>query len=430
VLLIDGTSGYTVLLNNYSSGIEACYIVKSGLSMTPTTAAELQTQIDSFAGIGVTMAANDARAEKLCIVGFATAIRKIGSPGYVRHRIREVLFDCTNGIQIDLAGDLGDIYYCRGYPVYSAFRGAWVTNANNRRSGIGFYAPLTYDWGMFTNCNVFGYATGFLINNCNNITLTNCGADNNQSVAGTIGFLFTGACAALTLIGCKSTLTTGYRFNFTGHASLVGCSSWGSQTHVNVVAGDVDSYGCYWHYLAAAGATFSWTVGAGAGYVASHDDVFDATSSAYPGDVFSVNAAAQTRFRLFGIKLRSCTTTQIDQMPSDWIAWTPTITSGTGTLTTVTLSTANYQTCGKTVNFQLLFTITTNGTGATDIRVTLPLAVFSSGVACGRSSLTGSMLQGQIIASGLNQVRLFNYNNTYPGADGAQLIVSGTYQSA
>lgn len=423
-------SNYTIDLQSNSSGIESCYIVRKGMNMTPANTAAIQAEVDAFAGNAVTISANDARCHQLCIVGFAKAIYHAGAlpnSAYVRPRISYILFDCTNGIEINVSGDLGDIYYCHGFPIYSAFRTS-ATDATNRRTGIAFYAPDTYDWGNFTNCSFYGWATGFLINNCNNISFVNCGADGDQSLAGTIGFSITGTCQAMTMVSCKSTLETGYKFNFTGHCAMHACSAWGNDTMVNVVAGDVDSYGGYWHYLGS-GAVQPWTVGAGAGYVTLNGDTFNNSAANYPADVFSVNASAQSKFRLFGVKYISCSTTQLDQVGSAWAAWTPSFTAGSGTLTTITTTTARYATVGKSVNARLYFTVTNNGTGATDIRVTAPLAVNGTAVGVGRNLTTGKMLQAQVVASGLNEFRIFNYDNTYPVATGDQVLLSVAYET-
>lgn len=425
-LLVD--SSYTLNMN-YNTGISQCWLVRYGLTV-PTDATTGTAAVAAFAGTAITVEGSDVCLDRLSIIGFDQAVyhKGIVSAAYERPRYTWIMFDCNKGIRVDYCGDLGYIHDCRGFPFLTAFR-SWTTDAHNTRTGPAFWSTNTHDWGQWENCNSYGYTSTFKITDSNNVTLTNCGADHIQGTASAIGFEVTGTCQDLKLIGCKSTLTTGYKFNFTGHVDMIGCSAWGSTDFVNVVAGDVDSYASYWHYLGATAGT-PWIVGAGAGYVALHGDVFNNSATNYPSDPFSVNATAQSKFRLFGCKYKSTSTTQLDQVGSDWAAWSPTITSGTGTLTTTSVTTARYMTIGKTVIFRLFFTITTNGTGATDIRVTAPLTVSGSGVAVGRNLTTGKMLQGQIVSSGLNEFRIFNYDNTYPAASGDQFLLSGSYETS
>lgn len=112
-----------------------------------------------------------------------------------------------------------------------------------------------------------------------------------------------------------------------------------------------------------------------------------------------------------------------------WTTYTPTVTSGTGALTTVS-ATGRYKTIGKTVFIAVTVTITTNGTGATNIRATLPnTAASGTYVLSGReNAISGKMLQGLILPS-VTVITLFNYDNTYPGANGASIVLSGVYES-
>jgi hypothetical protein len=111
-----------------------------------------------------------------------------------------------------------------------------------------------------------------------------------------------------------------------------------------------------------------------------------------------------------------------------WVTYVPVATSGTGILTTVSAS-GWYLRINKVVHFIAVVTITTNGTGATSINVTLP-STASTGppVLCyGRESAsTGKMLQG-LAVSGTGTVAVQNYDNTYPGGSGTVLNIFGTY---
>jgi hypothetical protein len=111
--------------------------------------------------------------------------------------------------------------------------------------------------------------------------------------------------------------------------------------------------------------------------------------------------------------------------------YTPVITSNSGTFTTVS-AVGRYRQVGKLIFIQITISITTNGTAASFVKATLPI----SGVAApsveycfaGRALVSGKMLQGNI-GSGGGVLSLDNYDNTYPGADGETLVVSGFYET-
>lgn len=112
--------------------------------------------------------------------------------------------------------------------------------------------------------------------------------------------------------------------------------------------------------------------------------------------------------------------------------YTPSLSCGSGTLTTAT-ATAAYQVTGKRVDWQATVTVTTNGTCAANLYVGLPsgLPVSSSrvyAVAGREDAVSGKMLQGVFAASGTT-AKILNYDNTYPGATGAVLYLSGSYET-
>lgn len=111
-----------------------------------------------------------------------------------------------------------------------------------------------------------------------------------------------------------------------------------------------------------------------------------------------------------------------------WTAYTPLVSSLTGTFTTVS-ATGRFKQLGSTVFVEIIITITTNGTAAGNVVASLPIAAVSSGaVLSGReNAAVGKMLQG-LTQSG--SIAIWNYDNTYPGADGYQLEVSGIYEAA
>lgn len=114
----------------------------------------------------------------------------------------------------------------------------------------------------------------------------------------------------------------------------------------------------------------------------------------------------------------------------EWRSYTPTITAGSGTFTTVTGS-GIYKLWNDTCEYIIQVVITTNGTAASDVRATLPVTSNAGtlrAIGAGReTSGGGKMLQAQV-SSAASTVIIYNYDNTYPGADGYQLYVQGNYR--
>lgn len=106
----------------------------------------------------------------------------------------------------------------------------------------------------------------------------------------------------------------------------------------------------------------------------------------------------------------------------------PVITSLTGTLTTVGAVTFSYRRHDGWLDWVESITITTNGTGATAIRTTLPIAMnVLQNIGSGRETgLTGSAVT--VTAGTTSAGDIFTYNNAYPGGTGAILQVRGQYQ--
>lgn len=121
---------------------------------------------------------------------------------------------------------------------------------------------------------------------------------------------------------------------------------------------------------------------------------------------------------------------EINVTGTAYTAYTPTITSGGGTLTAAS-ATGHYKQIGKTVFFSILTSIVTNGTGSGSVNVTLPFTVANHSSCEGRETaiapsigITGLML------SGGNTLILTKYDGTYPGANGSGIVISGQYERA
>ncbi len=122
-----------------------------------------------------------------------------------------------------------------------------------------------------------------------------------------------------------------------------------------------------------------------------------------------------------------------DELPSStysqWTTFVPTITAGSGTITSANASIKYSRSAANLVSFIAVVNVVTNGTGAGFIRLTLPLPVFT-GLAfpCTgrRANTTFLALNGDAEGSFLN---ITSNTGTYPADSGCQLRIAGFYQT-
>ena len=109
------------------------------------------------------------------------------------------------------------------------------------------------------------------------------------------------------------------------------------------------------------------------------------------------------------------------------ITTTPTPTAGSGTFTTVSAS-IKHTRFGNRVFYAATVTITTNGTAAGFVKLALPS---TPATACGaggyESSVSAKGLTALAGTDGFLYIRF--YDSTYPGVDGAVLLVNGHYDT-
>lgn len=111
-----------------------------------------------------------------------------------------------------------------------------------------------------------------------------------------------------------------------------------------------------------------------------------------------------------------------------WSQYIPTITPQSGAFTLAS-ATGRYRQIGKTVFVQIKVDITTNGSGAGYVAVSLPVLPGSYAILPGReNAVVGKMLQG-IVNPGVGFVYIFTYDNLYPGGNGYSLLLGGVYES-
>lgn len=122
----------------------------------------------------------------------------------------------------------------------------------------------------------------------------------------------------------------------------------------------------------------------------------------------------------------------INDTYSAWTSYTPTVTVGSGSLTSYT-AIGFYRVVGKWVEMRVSISITNNGTAATNLIISLPVGP-SHGTGrqamCGReSSVTGKVVGGTI-SPNTSLLTITNYDGSYPGGSGYSIEVQGPYEIA
>jgi hypothetical protein len=113
-----------------------------------------------------------------------------------------------------------------------------------------------------------------------------------------------------------------------------------------------------------------------------------------------------------------------------WTAYTPTLAAGSGSLTSAS-ATGRFFRISNNVSFSIRIAITTNGTAATHITATLPVAAFAmSQVLSGYHETNTEVMSAVILSGAPTVVQIRNSAGEYPGANGAAFIISGTYEAA
>lgn len=115
-----------------------------------------------------------------------------------------------------------------------------------------------------------------------------------------------------------------------------------------------------------------------------------------------------------------------------WLAaalYLPVVTAGTGTFTTTSVTGSYYQ-LGRLVFLAVLVTITTNGTAAGSVNVSLPFT--SQSATSIKYMFAGGNNSNQdligFVDPNSNVLRIFKYDGTYPGGNGVSLYLSGFYE--
>jgi hypothetical protein len=105
--------------------------------------------------------------------------------------------------------------------------------------------------------------------------------------------------------------------------------------------------------------------------------------------------------------------------------WTPTVSASSGTITTATVNAAYFQQIGSMVNFNVVITITDNGTGAGVLRFTLPSTPAIAGSGTGTNATNARALSVQWGTT--TTVNVYEYQGNYPVSTGEVVRVCGQY---
>ena len=111
-----------------------------------------------------------------------------------------------------------------------------------------------------------------------------------------------------------------------------------------------------------------------------------------------------------------------------WKSYVSTLGVSSGALTTAGV-TMRYKQIGKTVIVQATITITTNGTGAGFLTLTLPKVANATFIGTGREVASTGKSVTATLPSGTSTLNINYYDNTYPGGNGTQVNVQITYES-
>lgn len=115
-------------------------------------------------------------------------------------------------------------------------------------------------------------------------------------------------------------------------------------------------------------------------------------------------------------------------LPPVWTAYTPSLASSAGTITSLGTRAGRFTQIGKTVFVAIDVAITTNGTAAGFLIVGLPATSQGIVALSGReNNTTGKMVYGVSPAASITAV-LNYYDNTYPGTNGGRYVFGGSYE--
>lgn len=109
-----------------------------------------------------------------------------------------------------------------------------------------------------------------------------------------------------------------------------------------------------------------------------------------------------------------------------WTDYTPTVTTGSGSFTTVSAS-GSYRLVGKTLSIRIIITLNNVGT-ATDVSVSLPFSAKYLSVISGSDSAVNGKGVNAVVAAGGTKALVKASDGTSPLTNGFVLVLGGEYQ--
>jgi hypothetical protein len=116
-----------------------------------------------------------------------------------------------------------------------------------------------------------------------------------------------------------------------------------------------------------------------------------------------------------------------------WKAYMPVVTCASGNITKQGTVTGRYKRLGSKLYFvEMIIPITTNGTCASFLIVTLPnsarAAAYGGGITGSEIAVNNKAVVGRL-STGSNTIYVFNADGTYPGVSGGTFVLNGTFEA-
>lgn len=198
-------------------------ILNASLPYPPTNGTDAAARIAAFAGTAIDIAGADTVVDNVLIIGFDKAYRCIG---YERPNIRDLRFDCTNGVEISQCFDVARADGIHGWQYYIAHNPALGTAWSlTQRAGIAFDLHDVADGTKLSRIFSYGFRKGVRLKNVFAVSIDQGGADNAISEAnGNIGLQTEGTCNGV-LLSNFYTSSNAINFDFAHTAGHVVASS-------------------------------------------------------------------------------------------------------------------------------------------------------------------------------------------------------------
>jgi len=108
--------------------------------------------------------------------------------------------------------------------------------------------------------------------------------------------------------------------------------------------------------------------------------------------------------------------------------WTPVVTTGSGSITTLGAVSGTYTKIGRLVCASFIVAITTNGTGGSFLSIEVPFTALANQAATGvHKEVNVNGNTGSVILNGTTSFLLQTYTGLYPGVDGCKLVGTISY---